>query len=52
MGVRYYPKSCGVTMKALNFSSSDLLPDVVRRDEGGMVRAAALQTEGYVYLRP
>jgi hypothetical protein len=43
---------CGVTMRALDFSSSDLLPDFVRRDEGGTVRIAELQSKGYIYIRP
>jgi uncharacterized protein len=30
----------------------DLLPGFVKADEGGVVRLAELQAEGYVYLRP
>jgi len=44
--------ACGNTMNALNYQTEDLLPDFVRRDEGGVVRIAELQSKGYVYLRP
>ena len=44
--------ACGNTMNALSFELSDLLPDFVRRDEGGVVRLAELQSQGYMYLRP
>ena len=44
--------ACGNTMNILNFKTSDLLPNLVRRDEGGVVRVAELQSKGYVYLRP
>jgi hypothetical protein len=39
-------------MRALDFSSSDLLPDFIRRDEGGTVRIAELQSKGNVYIQP
>ena len=44
--------ACGNTMNAMRFALSDLLPDFVRRDEGGVVRLAELQSKGYVYIRP
>ena len=44
--------ACGNTMNAMKFELSDLLPDFVRRDEGGVVRLAELQSKGYMYLRP
>lgn len=49
-GVKF--DACGFTMKFFNYSTSDLLPDMVRRDEGGTVRIAELQSEGYIYIRP
>ena len=50
LGVKF--EACGVTMRALDLSSSDLLPDLVRRDEGGTVRIAELQSKGYIYIKP
>ncbi len=44
--------ACGNTMKAQNIEIADLLPGFVRVDEGGVVRLARLQAEGYAYLRP
>jgi len=44
--------ACGNTMKAQNLEIADLLPGFVRVDEGGVVRLARLQAEGYAYLRP
>ena len=44
--------ACGNTMNAMSFQLTDLLPDFVRRDEGGVVRIAELQSKGYLYLRP
>ncbi|MDR9485721.1 MULTISPECIES: DsrE family protein [Sediminimonas] len=49
-GVRF--EACGNTMNAQAVSLSDLLSDFVRRDEGGVVRIAQLQSEGYLYIRP
>ena len=49
-GVQF--NACGNTMNALSFQLSDLLPDFVRRDEGGVVRIAELQSKGYLYIRP
>jgi intracellular sulfur oxidation DsrE/DsrF family protein len=44
--------ACGNTMDAQKISTTDLLPGFVRVDEGGVVRLAQLQAEGYAYLRP
>jgi intracellular sulfur oxidation DsrE/DsrF family protein len=44
--------ACGNTMRAQNVALADLLPGFVQADEGGVVRLAELQAEGYVYLRP
>ncbi|WP_438749360.1 DsrE family protein [Pararhizobium sp. O133] len=44
--------ACGNTMTAQKVEIADLLPGFVRADEGGVVRIAQLQTEGYVYIRP
>jgi hypothetical protein len=44
--------ACGNTMKAQKLALGDLLPGFVRVDEGGVVRLARLQAEGYAYLRP
>ena len=44
--------ACGNTMKAQQITLKDLLPGFVAADQGGVVRIAELQAEGYVYLRP
>jgi len=44
--------ACGNTMKAQSVELADLLPGFERADEGGVVRLARLQAEGYAYLRP
>jgi intracellular sulfur oxidation DsrE/DsrF family protein len=44
--------ACGRTMEAQNITLRDLLPGFVAADEGGVVRIAALQAQGYVYLKP
>jgi len=44
--------ACGNTMRAQHIELADLLPGFVRVDEGGVVRLAQLQAEGYAYLRP
>jgi len=43
---------CGVTMGKLDYKLDDVLPGFVRRDEGGVVRIAELQSKGYLYIRP
>jgi intracellular sulfur oxidation DsrE/DsrF family protein len=44
--------ACGNTMKAQNVKLDDLLPGFVVAEQGGVVRLAELQSQGYVYLRP
>jgi len=44
--------ACGHTMKAQDLTVEDLLPGFTRLDQGGVVRLAELQAQGYVYLRP
>ena len=49
-GVQF--NACGNTMRAQSVELSDLLPGFVRVDQGGVVRIAQLQQQGYVYIRP
>lgn len=44
--------ACGHTMRAQQITLKDLLPGFVAAEEGGVVRIAELQSQGYVYLRP
>lgn len=44
--------ACGNTMKAQKITVGDLLPGFVEASEGGVVKLAELQAQGYVYLRP
>ncbi|MDA9546217.1 MULTISPECIES: DsrE family protein [unclassified Bradyrhizobium] len=44
--------ACGNTMKAQNVTLSELLPGFVNAENGGVVRLAELQSQGYLYLRP
>ena len=44
--------ACGNTMKSQKVELKDLLPGFVRADQGGVVRIAELQSQGYLYLRP
>lgn len=44
--------ACGNTMKAQQLALADLLPGFTRLEQGGVVRLAELQAQGYVYLRP
>lgn len=44
--------ACGNTLNALKLDVADLMPGFVRVDQGGVVRLAELQAQGYVYLRP
>jgi intracellular sulfur oxidation DsrE/DsrF family protein len=44
--------ACGNTMKVQKLEVADLLPGFVKVDEGGVVKLARLQAEGYAYLRP
>lgn len=44
--------ACGNTLDAQKLAVADLIPGFTRIDEGGVVRLAKLQAEGYAYLRP
>lgn len=44
--------ACGNTMRAQTVELKDLLPGFIKADQGGVVRLAELQSQGYVYLRP
>ena len=44
--------ACGNTMKAQKVTLKDLLPGFIEAEQGGVVRLAELQSQGYVYLRP
>lgn len=44
--------ACGNTMKSQNVELKDLLPGFVAAENGGVVRIAELQSQGYLYLRP
>jgi hypothetical protein len=39
-------------MKAQEVTLKDLLPGFAAAEQGGVVRLAELQSQGYVYLRP
>jgi uncharacterized protein len=45
-------EACGNTMKSQNVALKDLLPGFVSVEQGGVVRLAELQAQGYVYLKP
>ena len=44
--------ACGNTLKGMKLSVADLLEGFVEVPEGGVVRLAALQSQGWIYLRP
>ena len=44
--------ACGNTMKSQKVELRDLLPGFVSAEQGGVVRIAELQSQGYLYLRP
>ena len=44
--------ACAKTMKTQEITLKDLLPGFVGAEEGGVVRLAELQSQGYAYLRP
>jgi uncharacterized protein len=44
--------ACGNTMKAQKVTLKDLLPGFIAAEQGGVVRLAELQAQGYIYLRP
>lgn len=45
-------EACGNTMKAQDVVLEDLFEGFAQRDEGGVVRIADLQSQGYLYIRP
>ena len=49
-GVQF--EACGNTMNAQAVDLDDLRDNFARRDEGGVVRIADLQSQGYLYIRP
>lgn len=44
--------ACGNTLDATKLTVADLVPGFVRVDEGGVVRLANLQHQGWAYIRP
>jgi intracellular sulfur oxidation DsrE/DsrF family protein len=44
--------ACGNTMKSQKVELRDLLAGFLSADQGGVVRIAELQSQGYLYLRP
>jgi|TARA_B110000914_G_C15336674_1_gene387269 intracellular sulfur oxidation DsrE/DsrF family protein len=44
--------ACGNTMRKLKYNLKDLVPGFIRVDQGGVVKIAELQSEGYLYIRP
>lgn len=44
--------ACGNTLDATKLTVADLVPGFVRIDEGGVVRLARLQAQGWAYIRP
>lgn len=44
--------ACSNTMKGQKVTLQDLLPGFVSLEQGGVVRIAELQSQGYVYIRP
>lgn len=49
-GVKF--EACGNTMNVLGVDLFDLVPGFARVDQGGVVRIAQLQQQGYLYIRP
>lgn len=43
---------CANTLRAKNLELKDLLPGFVKAENGGVVRIAQLQQQGYIYIRP
>ena len=44
--------ACGNTMRAQQVETNELVPGFIRVDQGGVVRIAELQQEGFLYIRP
>ena len=42
----------GNTVRAMSLELDELVPGLVRRDEGGVVRIVVLQFKDYAYIRP
>lgn len=49
-GVQF--NACGNTMRAQGVQTDELIPGFIRVDQGGVVRIAELQADGYLYIRP
>lgn len=49
-GVQF--NACGNTMRAQAVETDELIPGFIRVDQGGVVRIAELQAQGYLYIRP
>lgn len=43
---------CANILKAKNLELKDLAPGFVKAENGGVVRIAQLQQQGYIYIRP
>lgn len=50
IGVQF--NACGNTMRAQEVETEELIPGFIRVDQGGVVRIAELQADGYLYIRP
>ena len=50
LGVEF--DACGNTMRAQDVQTDELIPGFIRVDQGGVVRIAELQQQGYLYIRP
>lgn len=50
VGVQF--NACGNTMRAQGVQTDELIPGFIRVDQGGVVRIAELQDQGYLYIRP
>lgn len=46
------PVACANTMQGMDVALADLFDGFTPAEEGGVVRLAQLQAEGYAYLRP
>lgn len=49
-GVQF--QACANTLKVFGMAPDDLLPAFTIADQGGVVRIAELQSQGYLYIRP
>lgn len=45
-------EACGNTLSKMNLKLADLVPGFVELPQGGVVRLAELQMQGFVYIRP